>query len=199
MAQLLGVYDGCGAGFPAASAQPLYRGGRGPPAVPLRQPGVDATAVTGPAAVAALLPTQPTRVPSMVGIPTSLRCAPAVEAFAGWDARYGGGLMREAVTAQLRYCTELLNARCSEAYAANCSPQWAHSPKRPDTDTWPTTTTPTTTRGKCIASRWPTPRKPGTDTCAPRCCARWPSKPPGAATRTRGSPAPSRRWWVPRG
>ena len=95
MAQLLGVYDGCGAGFPAASAQPLYRGGRGPPAVPLRQPGVDATAVTGPAAVAALLPTQPTRVPSMVGIPTSLRCAPAVEgvrwlgcSLRGWvDAR----------------------------------------------------------------------------------------------------------------
>ena len=37
------------------------------------------------------------------------------EAFAGWDARYGGGLMREAVTAQLRYCAALLNARCSEA------------------------------------------------------------------------------------
>jgi hypothetical protein len=43
----------------------------------------------------------------------SPRCA-AADAFRGWDARYGGGLMREAVTAQLRYCAELLNARCSE-------------------------------------------------------------------------------------
>lgn len=32
----------------------------------------------------------------------------------GWDVRYGGGLMREAVTAQLRYCAELLHAQCPE-------------------------------------------------------------------------------------
>jgi hypothetical protein len=38
----------------------------------------------------------------------------AAAAFAGWDARYGGGLMREAAVAQLRYCAGLLNARCSE-------------------------------------------------------------------------------------
>ena len=38
-----------------------------------------------------------------------------VEAFKSWDARYGGGLLREAVTAQLRYCAELLGARCSDS------------------------------------------------------------------------------------
>lgn len=37
----------------------------------------------------------------------------AATAFGSWDAIYGGGLVREAVTAQLRHCVELLNARCS--------------------------------------------------------------------------------------
>jgi len=30
------------------------------------------------------------------------------------DARYGGGLLRDAVIAQIRYCAEFLNARCSD-------------------------------------------------------------------------------------
>lgn len=35
-------------------------------------------------------------------------------AFEGWDHRYGGGVMREAAIAELRYCAELLNARCPD-------------------------------------------------------------------------------------
>ena len=78
--------------------------------------GAGAAAMAGPVAVAELLtPTQPTRIPSVVGMTHVADVRAAAEAFAGWDARYGGGLMREAVTAQLRYCAGLLDARCSEA------------------------------------------------------------------------------------
>jgi len=77
---------------------------------------VGAAAVAGQAAVAELLaPTQSTRIPSVVDMTHVAEVRAAAEAFADWDARYGGGLMREAVVAQLRYCAELLNARCSEA------------------------------------------------------------------------------------
>ena len=78
--------------------------------------GAGAAAVAGPAALVELLaPTQPTRIPSVVGMTHVADVRATAEAFAGWDARYGGGLMREAVTAQLRYCAGLLDARCSEA------------------------------------------------------------------------------------
>ena len=78
--------------------------------------GAGVGAVAGSAALVELLvPTQPTRIPSVVGMTHVADVRAAAEAFADWDARYGGGLMREAVTAQLRYYAELLNARCSEA------------------------------------------------------------------------------------
>jgi hypothetical protein len=77
--------------------------------------GVGTAAVAGPAALVELLvPAQPARIPSVVGMAQVAEVRATAEAFAGWDARYGGGLMREAVTAQLRYCAELLNGRCSE-------------------------------------------------------------------------------------
>ncbi|MFN2496823.1 MAG: XRE family transcriptional regulator [Pseudonocardiaceae bacterium] len=77
--------------------------------------GVGAAAVTGPAALLELLtPTQPARIPSVVGMTHVAEVRAATDAFAGWDARYGGGLMREAAVAQLRYFAELLNARCPE-------------------------------------------------------------------------------------
>ena len=77
--------------------------------------GVGAAAVSGPAALLELLvPTQSVQVPSVVSTDHIVGVRAAVEAFRGWDVRYGGGLMREAVTAQLRYCAELLGARCPE-------------------------------------------------------------------------------------
>ncbi|MGH3980970.1 MAG: XRE family transcriptional regulator, partial [Pseudonocardiaceae bacterium] len=77
--------------------------------------GVGAAAVAGPAALVELLaPTQPARIPSVVSMTHVAEVRAAAEAFAGWDARYGGGLMREAVVAQLRYYAALLNARCPE-------------------------------------------------------------------------------------
>ncbi len=78
--------------------------------------GVGAAAVAGPSALVELLaPAQPARIPSVVGMTQVAEVRATAEAFAGWDARYGGGLMREAVTAQVRYCAALLNARCCEA------------------------------------------------------------------------------------
>ncbi|MGH3995149.1 MAG: XRE family transcriptional regulator, partial [Pseudonocardiaceae bacterium] len=78
--------------------------------------GVGATAVVGPAALLELLvPTQPSRLPSVVSSTHVAQVRAADEVFKGLDARYGGGLMREAVTAQLRHCAELLGACCPES------------------------------------------------------------------------------------
>ncbi|MGH4016862.1 MAG: XRE family transcriptional regulator [Pseudonocardiaceae bacterium] len=78
--------------------------------------GAGAAAVAGPVALMELLaPTQPARIPSVVSMTHVAEVRAAAEAFAGWDARYGGGLMREAAVAQLRYGAELLNAGCPES------------------------------------------------------------------------------------
>ncbi|MDQ3763582.1 MAG: XRE family transcriptional regulator [Actinomycetota bacterium] len=82
-----------------------------------------ATAATvggGPFAFADLIGLiQPTPVPSVVGYAEVAEVRNVARAFAGWDNRYGSGLLREAVVAQLRYCAELLNARCSERVRAD--------------------------------------------------------------------------------
>ncbi|MGH3620704.1 MAG: XRE family transcriptional regulator [Sciscionella sp.] len=57
-------------------------------------------------------------MPSVVGLDEVVEVRAATAAFAGLDNRYGGGFVREAVTAQLRYCAELLGARCSEPVRA---------------------------------------------------------------------------------
>jgi hypothetical protein len=73
------------------------------------------TSAGGPSVFADLsAPTQPTPVPSVVGHVEVAEVRNTARAFSGWDNLYGGGLLREAVVAQLRYCAELLNARCSE-------------------------------------------------------------------------------------
>ncbi|MGH3916444.1 MAG: XRE family transcriptional regulator [Pseudonocardiaceae bacterium] len=78
--------------------------------------GAGAGAVIGSAGLLALLvPTQPPKVPSVVGADHIAGVRTSVEEFKDLDARYGGGLMREAVTAQLRYCGELLNATCPQS------------------------------------------------------------------------------------
>ncbi len=78
--------------------------------------GAGAVALAGPAALGELLGlVQAARVPSVVGASDVADIRAATDAFAGWDARYGGRLLREAVVAQLRYYAELLDARCPEA------------------------------------------------------------------------------------
>lgn len=76
--------------------------------------GAGAAAVAGPVALAELLPAQPARVPSVVSMTQVADVRAAAAEFARWDARYGGGLMREAVHAQLHYYAKLLNAQCSD-------------------------------------------------------------------------------------
>jgi hypothetical protein len=58
--------------------------------------------------------TQRTPVPLVVGYREVAEVRNIAREFAGWDNRYGGGMLREASVAQLQYCVELLNARCSD-------------------------------------------------------------------------------------
>lgn len=82
--------------------------------------GATVGTLAGSSAFAELLdPTQSTPVPSVVGHREVAAVRNAARAIASWDNRYGGGLIREASTAQLRYCAELLNARCSEPIRAD--------------------------------------------------------------------------------
>lgn len=66
-----------------------------------------------------IAPTQPTPVPLVVGYCEVAEVRSVARAFSSWDALYGGGVIREAVVAQLRYCVELLNARCSDRVRAD--------------------------------------------------------------------------------
>ena len=58
--------------------------------------------------------TQPTPVPSVVGLSHVAEVRAAATVFADWDNRHGSGFVREAVGAQLGYCAKLLTVRCSE-------------------------------------------------------------------------------------
>lgn len=57
---------------------------------------------------------EPAPVPSFVGRAEVEEIRQAARLFGTWDNTYGGGLIREAAAAQLRYSAQLLNARCSD-------------------------------------------------------------------------------------
>ena len=77
--------------------------------------GVTAAVAASGSTVAELIaPTQPTPVPSVVGLSHVAEVRAAAATFADWDNRHGSGFVREAVNAQLAYCARLLTARCSE-------------------------------------------------------------------------------------
>jgi hypothetical protein len=77
--------------------------------------GVGAATAAGPAAlIRLLLPTQATRIPSVVGNNEIEDIRAATRMFDLRLINYGSGLVREAAVAQLRYCAELLNAHCPE-------------------------------------------------------------------------------------
>lgn len=81
--------------------------------------GLSVGTLGGPSALLAVLTaTQPTRVPSVVDLSDIAEVRAAATMFEGWDHRWGGGMVRAAVTAQLRHCVELLNARCAERVRA---------------------------------------------------------------------------------
>ena len=58
--------------------------------------------------------TEPTPVPAVVGEREINDIQTVARVFGTWDHSYGGGLVREAVAAQLQHSAELLNARCPQ-------------------------------------------------------------------------------------
>ncbi|MFI6367626.1 XRE family transcriptional regulator [Nocardia sp. NPDC050630] len=80
--------------------------------------GVTATGAAAPL-IELLRTIEPTPVPSLVGAAEIEQIRTAAREFSTWDHTYGGGLVREAVGAQLRYAVSLLNARCAEKYRAD--------------------------------------------------------------------------------
>lgn len=75
--------------------------------------GAGATVIAGRSLIDLVSACEPTPIPSRVGRNEIAQIRTAARVFEDWDQAYGGGLVREAVAAQLRYCAELLNARCS--------------------------------------------------------------------------------------
>jgi hypothetical protein len=75
--------------------------------------GVTAGALAAPLGQA-LLTRRPAPVPSVVSQTHIDQVRTVAKIFGTWDHTYGGGLVREAVTAQLTYSTGLLNSRCPE-------------------------------------------------------------------------------------
>jgi len=62
---------------------------------------------------------QPTPIPSLVGAAEIEQIRTTAREFTTWDHTYGGGLVREAIGAQLRYAVNLLNAGCAEKHRAD--------------------------------------------------------------------------------
>ncbi|GLZ38188.1 XRE family transcriptional regulator [Actinokineospora sp. NBRC 105648] len=74
--------------------------------------GVAAGTVLGQSALVNLIaPTQPLPVPATVGLAEVAEVRATAAAFAGWDALYGGGVIRQAVHVQLQHYVSLLGAR----------------------------------------------------------------------------------------
>ncbi|WP_243789751.1 XRE family transcriptional regulator [Saccharopolyspora gloriosae] len=80
----------------------------------LRTVGAGAAAVGSARVIDMFAFSEPTPVPSVVGASEVAEVRAIAQTFGTWDARYGGGFVREAVMAQLRFAVQLLNVRCSE-------------------------------------------------------------------------------------
>ncbi len=76
--------------------------------------GAGVSLASGQSLIDLLATTQPTPVPATVGADDIDDIRQAACVFGGWDHHYGGGLAREAVVAQLRYSSGLLNATCPQ-------------------------------------------------------------------------------------
>ncbi len=78
--------------------------------------GVTVAAVTHQPLAELLGKIEPTPIPSTVGLAEIEQVRTAAREFSSWDHTYGGGLVREAVSAQLRYAVNLLGAGCAEKH-----------------------------------------------------------------------------------
>lgn len=61
-----------------------------------------------------IIPIKQAPLPAVVGMTHVDEVRAAAEVFDGWDMLHGSGMLREAMIAQLRYCAELLKARCPD-------------------------------------------------------------------------------------
>lgn len=78
---------------------------------------VTATAATAPHGLLQLLnDTRSAGAPVRVGPVEIEQLRAAADLFAGWDAQYGGGLVREVVATQLRVAVSYLHAGCAPRY-----------------------------------------------------------------------------------
>ncbi|MFC8045715.1 helix-turn-helix domain-containing protein [Nocardia sp. NPDC057353] len=112
---------------------------------------VTATAAASPHGLLQLLnDTTPVDLPTRVGSAEIEQLRAASALFASWDARYGGGLVREVVATQLRVAVSYLRAGCAPKYRNDLSPP--SGPLRIPQDSWPSTLACTATPPTC--SRW---------------------------------------------
>jgi len=72
---------------------------------------LSALAALGPV-LALLEGTEPTPIPTRVGVTDIEQIRAAAQMFSSWDFTYGGGLARDAVMGQLRWSAGLLDATC---------------------------------------------------------------------------------------
>ncbi|WP_237742642.1 XRE family transcriptional regulator [Actinopolymorpha alba] len=80
----------------------------------LRAALLGAGSLVTPAAFQLLTSTEPTPVPDRVGTHEIAHVRAVARLFSGWDHTYGGGFVREAVLAQLRWSAQLLDAHAAQ-------------------------------------------------------------------------------------
>jgi hypothetical protein len=77
----------------------------------LRTAAITAATATSDSLMALLSQLDPTSIPVRIGDTEIEQVRSAAQTFLSWDNRYGGGLVRETVAAQLRYAVTLLDAQ----------------------------------------------------------------------------------------
>jgi len=121
-----GESDGAGAGF--VSDMAAYNGNGAAQLCPVRSEPVDrrefitasasAAAITATPALNLLTTLSHAPIPAEVRPSDIEQVRSAARLFTSWDHTYGGGIVREAVTAQLRWSAELLEVRCPDRLQA---------------------------------------------------------------------------------
>lgn len=126
-------------------------------------------------------PAEPSRLPSVVRPEDIEQVEAAATVLAGWDHHYGGGgIVRTAAEAQLRWASALLELPCPDTLRA------ASSPPLPDSAwSWARRTsmrTPTRTPAVSSPSQPPAPKRQVSGTCEPRSTRTEPVRPSGSGT-----------------
>jgi hypothetical protein len=149
--------------------------------------GIGATSIANGPLADLVASAEPAPVPSIVGVTEIEQVSATARVFSELDRSYGGGLLREAMTAQLRHAVALLDVRCSQRDRGDLFSAVGDLGHRAGL---------MTTRAAGSGSPRPALRRPTTGICVPRCCFAWQDKPFGAVTPTPASPWWNSRWCV---